>query len=214
MVIWTGEGLSGVASITPGTTVIQTVEVVTVTDFSFDRTPPPLTSASGIPSSSTHTIISDSVGHLEAVQHTTDKDGDKAKTETPAKASSDWSEESPEAKPESASNLTDSPDHHTDPRTPPPSETVSSPLKESGFHMESNTPLPVAWNEATRTTRRPEGGQEKTGTDVVSVEKCSGCHLKDQTMETVTDPTVVREEPTLAMAAKQEVIQGIMLSIK
>ncbi|XP_019719443.1 brevican core protein [Hippocampus comes] len=197
------EELSGVASVTPGTPVIQTVEVATVTDFSFDRTAPPLTS--GIPSNSTHTFISDTMGHLEA----TDKDGEKAKTETPAKASSDWSGESPEAKPKSASNLTDSPDHHTDPRTPPPSETISSPLEESGFHMESNNPLLVAWNEATRTIRRPEGGQEKNGTDVVSVQKCSGCHLKDQTMETVTDATVVREEPTLAMAAKQEVIQDL-----
>ncbi|XP_077384063.1 brevican core protein [Festucalex cinctus] len=188
--------ISGAASITSGTPKTPTVEVLTVSDFSLDLTASSGTSSSEIPSSAPP----------ELPHNTTHEDGDKARTETSAKASADRSGESPEAKSESASNLTDSPDHHTDPRTPP--TVITSSTQQSGFHMQSSTPLPVAWNEAASTTSRPDGGQEETGVDVASVRRCSGCHLEDQTTETLTDPTVHRKGPT-AMAARQEVNQDL-----
>ncbi|XP_077432357.1 brevican core protein [Vanacampus margaritifer] len=194
------EEISGAAFITSATPETPTVEVLTVSDFSLDLT---TTSGTEIPSSSPPEMlnfISESTAHLEAVHNTTQEDGDKARTETSAKASGDRLGENPEA--ETASNLTDSPDHHTDPRTPP-METTSS-TQQSGFHMQSRTPLPVAWNEATITAIRPEGGQEETSTDVASVRRCSRCHLEDQTTETLTDSTVDRKGST-AMAARQEV---------
>ncbi|XP_061145415.1 brevican core protein [Syngnathus typhle] len=183
------EELSGVASITPESPKILPAEVMTVT-----ATPSTRTSSSGIQSSSAPdllTFISDSTTHQEAVQNTTPKDGDNARTETATK-------ESPEVKPGWRSNLRDSPDHTTVPGTPPSTSTSST--HQSGFRMLSSSPLPVAWKEATSITSTPKGGQEETGP-----QRCSGCLLEDQTKETVTDPIVDREEPTV-MAERQEVI--------
>ncbi|XP_061531459.1 brevican core protein [Phycodurus eques] len=182
---------SGVVSITPATPEILTVDV--------DRTSFPGT-PSGIPSSSSPEVITlipermEMAGHLEAVPNT-------ANTANTAKMSG----ESLEVNPETVSNQTDSLDHHTNSGTPPPSGTTSSTQQVAGFHMESSTPLPVEWDEATSTTSGPEGGHNETNTDVVSVQRCSRCHFEDQTMKSVTHPTVELEEPT-AMAARQEVI--------
>ncbi|XP_061674847.1 brevican core protein [Syngnathoides biaculeatus] len=196
--------LSGVVSMTPATPEIKTVDV--------DRAPSPGT-LSGILSTPFPEVITsipdstDLVRHLAAVHSTADEERDKTRSETSDKASG----ESLEVNPESVSNQTDSPDHHTKSGTPLPSQTTSSTQQVSGFHTEANARLPVEWDEATSTTSTtsttsgPEGGHEETVTDEVSVQRCSMCQFEDQTMKSVTHPRVDPVEPT-ATAARPEAI--------
>ncbi|XP_077576418.1 brevican core protein [Stigmatopora nigra] len=163
------------------TQVTPTVEVLT-SSHSSDS------SSSSAPEASTsvphHT---EKAGLLEAVQDGTTHQGT---SEISTKASDDWSESTPRGNPEAI--LTSSLEQHTDLGT--------QTQRISGFHTESSTGIPLTWQE---TTSGPKEGPEETSTHVVSVKKCFGCHLKDQS--TTTNPTTNSEKPT-AMAARQEVV--------